>query len=105
MRLITCSKNTITSPISQFAFSLIKELRTTIKNSVTNTTNLVNTISQITVENKEKLASLDIEDMFTNIPITRAVDIAINSLQTIVINKNRSKEITHVIIKQQLRGV
>ena len=80
MRLIICSKNTITSLISQFAFSLIKELRTTIKNSITNTTNLVNTISQITVENKEKLASLDIEDMFTNISITKAVDIAINRI-------------------------
>ena len=57
-----------------------KELRTTIKNAITNTTNLVNMISKITIENNEKLASLDIEEMFTNIPITRAVDIVINRI-------------------------
>ena len=33
MRIITCSRNTITSPLSKFIFSYIKQLRTTIKKS------------------------------------------------------------------------
>ena len=80
MRLITCTKNTILSPISNFILNIIKELRKTIKNSVNNTTQFVNQISKISIDKTERLASLDIQDMYTNIPITRAVGIIINQL-------------------------
>ena len=81
MRLITCSRDTITSPISQLAFSLIKELRKSIKSNVVNTNSFVETISKITLEPDEKLASLDISDMFNNVPVTRAIDNAIQRIE------------------------
>ena len=81
MRVITCSRDTIISPISQLAFSLIKEVRKSIKSSIVNTNNFVETISRIKLEPNEKLASLDILDMFNNIPITRAIDIAIHRIE------------------------
>ncbi|CAF2836981.1 unnamed protein product [Rotaria sp. Silwood2] len=50
MIIITCSRDTITSPISQPAFSLIKELGKSIKNNIINTNNFVETISKIKLE-------------------------------------------------------
>ncbi|CAF1126020.1 unnamed protein product [Adineta steineri] len=80
MRIITCSKNTITSPVSKFVFNIIKELRSTISNVVTNTTKFVDNINYLPLNINENLASLDIQDLFTNIPVTRAVDIVIHRL-------------------------
>jgi hypothetical protein len=80
MRLITCSRNTIMAPLSRFIFSLIKELRKTIDNSVNNTSQFVNEISKATITKEEIFASLDIQDMFTNIPVRRAVDPIINRI-------------------------
>ncbi|CAF5189559.1 unnamed protein product, partial [Rotaria magnacalcarata] len=81
MRLITCSRNTIQSSISTFAFSFIKELRTTIDNSMNNASEFVTKITKINMEEDENLASLDVQDMFTNIPLTSAVDLVINRIE------------------------
>ena len=80
MRIVTCSRNTITSPISRFAFSFIRQLRETIKNNISNTTKFVEEITKVRLEKEERFTSLDVEDLFTNIPVTRAIDIAINKL-------------------------
>ncbi|CAF1545313.1 unnamed protein product [Adineta ricciae] len=80
MRIITCSKNTITSPVSKYVFHIIKELRSTISGVVTNTTSFVDKINYIPLDRDENLASLDIQDLFTNIPVTRAIDIVIHRL-------------------------
>ncbi|CAF4964316.1 unnamed protein product [Rotaria sp. Silwood1] len=77
MTIITSSRDTIISPISQLAFSLIKELRKSIKGNIINTKNFVEIISKIKLDSNDNLASLDISDMFNNIPVTRAIDIAI----------------------------
>src|ERR1700722_547215 len=37
MRIVTCTRNTILSPISRFIFSFIKQLRETIDNVLCNT--------------------------------------------------------------------
>lgn len=75
MRIVTCSRNTITSPISKCGFNLIKQLRETIENTTSNTTKFVNEISLTEISANERFVSLDIEDLFTNIPVRRAVDI------------------------------
>jgi predicted GIY-YIG superfamily endonuclease len=80
MRIITNTKNTILSPISTFAFSFIKQLRETIKYTICNTSKFVEEISKIKIDNDDNFISLDVQDLFTNIPVTRAVDIAINKI-------------------------
>ena len=80
MRIVTCSRNTITSPVSRFAFSLIQQLRETINSAVCNTTKFVEEISNVNIGKDDRLVSLDVEDLFSNIPVTRAVDIAINRI-------------------------
>ncbi|CAF0851455.1 unnamed protein product [Didymodactylos carnosus] len=80
MRLITCSRNTITSPVSKFVFKVIKDLRSTVSGVVINTTKFVDEISKITLDKDERLASLDIKELFDNIPVTRAVDLVIQRL-------------------------
>ncbi|CAF1631068.1 unnamed protein product [Rotaria magnacalcarata] len=47
MRIVTCSRDTITSPISQFVFRIIKELRTTLTGVVYNTSNFIITIAHV----------------------------------------------------------
>jgi hypothetical protein len=94
MRIITCARNTITSPISRFTFSFIKQLRETITNTVSNTSKFLEEIIKVKTNPDERLVSLDVEDLFNNIPIMRAVDIAIHrignseKLLCIIINKN-----------------
>ena len=80
MRIVTCSRNTITSPLSRFAFSLIRQLRETIEHTVSNTNKFIDEISKVRLEKDDRLASLDIEDLYTNVPVGRAVDIAINRI-------------------------
>lgn len=48
-----------------------------MKQIIINRNEFVEEIRKITLDPREKLASLDISDMFNNIPVTRAVDIAI----------------------------
>ena len=50
MRLITRTRKTILSPISNFILTMIKELRKTNKNSVNNTNQFVNNIAKITID-------------------------------------------------------
>ena len=81
MRLITCSRGTIISSISQLIVSLIKEFRKTITNNIINAKNFVEIISKIKLDSNDNLASLDISDMFSNIPVTRPIDIAIHRIE------------------------
>jgi hypothetical protein len=80
MRIITCARNTITSPISKFSFSFIKQLRETITNTISNTSKFLEEIIEVKKNPNERLVSLDVEDLFNNIPVMRAVDIAINRI-------------------------
>ena len=81
MRLITCTNNTILSPLSKYVYIIIKDLRNTSGNCVINTTQFINIIFKIQINEDEKLASLDTQEVFTNIPITRAIDIVINRIE------------------------
>ena len=80
MRLITNTKNTILSPLSKFGFLFIKELRGSIKNTICNTSQFLNDISKIKMECDDNFINLDVQDLFTNIPVTRAIDIAISKI-------------------------
>ena len=80
MRIITCSRNTITSPLSKFIFSHIKQLRTTIKNPITNTSSFINDITEKQIHKDAKFISLDIEDLFTNIQVSKAIEIVIKKI-------------------------
>jgi hypothetical protein len=80
MRIVTCSRDTILSPISQFIFKIIKELRTTLQGTISNTFKFVDEISGMPLQTNENLASLDIGDLYTNIPVNKAVNITINEL-------------------------
>ena len=80
MRIMTCSRNTITSPLFKFIFSYIKQLRTTIKNSTTNTNSFINDITEKQIHKDEKFIYLDIEDLFTNIPVSKTIEIVIKKI-------------------------
>jgi hypothetical protein len=80
MRLITCTRSTITSNISKFTLNIIHQLRETIENCVTNTTEFITKINQIKLEDDDNLASLDVKDLFTNIPISKSIDIVIERI-------------------------
>ena len=80
MRIITCSRNAITSPLSKFIFSYIKQLRTTINNPITCTSSFINDITEKQIHKDEKFISLDIEDLFTNKPVSRAIEIVIKKI-------------------------
>ncbi|CAF1299559.1 unnamed protein product [Didymodactylos carnosus] len=78
MRIVTYSRNTIISLVSKLAISYIQQLRETNENVVRNTKNVINDVSNIKTDNDERLASLDVVDLFNNIPVSHAVGIAIN---------------------------
>lgn len=80
MRIITCARNTMTAPISRFTFSFVKQLRETITNTVSNTSKFLEEIIKVKTDQDERLVSFDVEDLFNNIPIMRAVDIAIHRI-------------------------
>ena len=80
MRIITCLRNTITSPLSNFIFSYIKQLRTTIKDPITNTSSFISDITEKQIHKNEKFISLDIEDLSTNIPVSKAIEIVIKKI-------------------------
>ncbi|CAF1290674.1 unnamed protein product [Didymodactylos carnosus] len=100
MRIVTCSKDTITSPVSRFVFKMIKDLRSTIDGVVCNTMKFVEEISDLPIKKEEHLASLDIQDLFTNIPVTRAVDIVVQKL--VESNKLINSDLTKTDIKRLL---
>ena len=80
MRIITCSKNSITSVLSKFIFTIIKDLRRTIDKCITSSNEFIKQISKAELDQNEKLISLDIQDLFSNVPILRSVDIVLNRL-------------------------
>ncbi|CAF2852470.1 unnamed protein product [Rotaria sp. Silwood2] len=100
MRIVTCSRDTILSPVSQFIFKIIKELRTTLRGTVSNTFKFVKEISEMPLQTNEQLASLDICDLYTNISVNKAVDITIDEL--IKSNKLDNISLTKTDIKNLL---
>ncbi|CAF5049984.1 unnamed protein product, partial [Rotaria sp. Silwood1] len=80
MRIVTCSRDTITSALSHFAYNMIKELRTTLSGAIYNTSSFVRNISNIKLSQDDYLASLDIQDLYTNIPVNKAIDITLERL-------------------------
>ncbi|CAF1284028.1 unnamed protein product [Rotaria magnacalcarata] len=64
MRIVTCSRDKITSPISQFILKIIKELRKTLKDAVCNTLHFVKSITDVKLNIDEHLASLNIHKIY-----------------------------------------
>ncbi|CAF3925498.1 unnamed protein product [Didymodactylos carnosus] len=60
MRIITCSRQTITSPVSKFVFNIIEDLRSTLSGIVMNASKFVQQINNLPIDNDENLTSLDI---------------------------------------------
>ena len=54
MRIVTCTRSTITSNISQFTFAIIKQLRENIENCVTNTKELLNQLSNVKLDDEDR---------------------------------------------------
>ena len=81
MRIITCTRATITSGISRYTFNLIRQLRKTVENCVMNTVELLTEISQIQLEEDDRLISLDVCDMFNNIDTDKAIDIIVERIE------------------------
>jgi hypothetical protein len=73
MRIITCSKNSITSNLSKFIFSIIKDLRKTINNCITSSNEFIKHISKVELQTNDKILSLDIEDLYTNNPRCKSI--------------------------------
>ena len=67
MQIVTCTRSTIMSSISQFTFKIIRQLRETVENCVTNTTQLLKELSKIKLEEEDRVISLDVSDLFTNV--------------------------------------
>ena len=80
MRIITCSRDTILSPVSRFTFNLIKDLRQSLDGVVRNTSSFVQEVTNLPLDQGESLASIDIQDLFLNIPLATAIDITIEKL-------------------------
>lgn len=78
--------NNTTSPNYELNKILNKKLKEvyTFQNSysIKNSYDLANTLSQIKIPDNAKLASLDIANLYTNVPITECIDIIKNNLLT-----------------------
>lgn len=83
MKIITSARHTITTPLSKLTYTIIKPLRKTIKNTriIINTSQFVEQIHESKLEQNENMASLDIEDLFNNIPLIKAIEITINRIE------------------------
>ncbi|CAF1924029.1 unnamed protein product [Rotaria magnacalcarata] len=77
MRIVTCSRDTITSPICQFIFRIIKELSATLSGVVCNTSNFIKIITDVKLNQDEHSANLDIQDLYTNIPVSKVINITL----------------------------
>ena len=75
MRIITCTRATITSSISRYTFNLIRQLRETVTNCVLNTGELLAELAKVQLEEDDRLISLDVSDMFNNIDTDRAIEL------------------------------
>ncbi|CAF1498605.1 unnamed protein product, partial [Rotaria sordida] len=80
MRIITCTRSTILSSISLFTFNFIKHLRGTINNNVKNTEDFISKLIDIEIDNDDRLASLDVIDLFNNVPISKSIDIVLKRI-------------------------
>ncbi|CAF2990126.1 unnamed protein product [Rotaria sp. Silwood2] len=77
LRIITCTRSTILSYVSKYVYSLIEQLRETLKNCLKNTRNLITEIAKITLDPDDRLISIDVVDMFTNVPVSQAISIVL----------------------------
>jgi hypothetical protein len=74
-------------------------LRTTLNGVICSTSNFVKNISNITLNQGDHLASLDIQDLYTNIPVDTAIDITLerlienNKLDNLPFTKNDIKKL------------
>ena len=59
---------------------LIEQLRETVENCLKNTHNLITEISKITLDPDDKLISINVVDMFTNVPISEAISIILQRI-------------------------
>ncbi|CAF4074141.1 unnamed protein product [Rotaria sp. Silwood2] len=64
VRIVTCSRDTLMPPLSQFIFQIIKELRTTLNGVICNTSNVVTGIADIKLNQDDHLACHDIQDLY-----------------------------------------
>ena len=60
---------------------MIQQLIETIGNCVKNTNVLISSMNKIKLESDEYLASLDVKDLLTNIPINQAIYIVIERIE------------------------
>jgi len=80
IRIITCTRSTILSSISKFTFNLIKQLRETIDNNIMNTDEFISKINAIELEDDDHLMSLDVTELFNNVPINKTIDIVLQRI-------------------------
>ena len=80
MRIITCTRATITSSISRYTFNMIRQLRETVKKCVLNTGELLTQLSQVQMEEDDRLVSLDVSDMFNNIDTDKAIELIVERI-------------------------
>ena len=59
---------------------MIQKLIETIENCVTNTNEFISKINQMKLEDDDHLVSLDVKDLFTNVPISKAINIVLNRI-------------------------
>ncbi|CAF1469206.1 unnamed protein product [Rotaria sordida] len=81
MRIITCTRSTILSSISLLTFNFIKHLRDTINNNVKNTEEFISKLIDIKIDKDDRLASLDVIDLFNNVPISKSIDIVLKRIE------------------------
>ncbi len=80
MRIITCTRSTILSNISLFTFNLIKHLRETINDTIKNTEEFISKLIDIKIDDDDRLASLDVIDLFNNVPISKSIGIVLERI-------------------------
>jgi hypothetical protein len=80
VRIITCTRSTIRSSISQFTFNMIQKLIETIENCIRNTNELISKTNQLKLEDDDHLVSLDVKDLFKNVSISKAIHIVLNRI-------------------------
>ncbi|CAF4356108.1 unnamed protein product [Rotaria sp. Silwood2] len=81
------------------------QLRTILNGVVCNTSKFVKNISNIKLDQDNHLASLDIQNLYTNIPVNKAIDITLkrveesNKLKTLSFTKTDIKDLLNLALK------
>ena len=80
MRIITSTRSSILSSVSGFVLNMIKQLKETVEHTLTDTNHLISEMSKIKLENDDRLVSLDVVDLFTNVPVSKAITIVLSRI-------------------------